>query len=74
MPSFVLIMGDAVDALGESEDPQKAFDRMKRIALIMTLFGVGIFILSTLQFIALMTFAYKVTAKIRIAYLRAILT
>ena len=46
---------------------------MKRVALYMTLFGVATWFLATVQFTTLMTFSYRVTARIRVAYLRAIL-
>jgi hypothetical protein len=47
---------------------------MRIVALINVGFGLSTWLLATFQFMLLMSFSYRVTARIRVAYLRAILT
>ena len=70
MPSFAFIFGDILNAFDPQED---TLDLMKRIGLIMTCIGVGIWVLSYVYYAALLVTSEKIVRKTRTEYVKAIL-
>jgi ATP-binding cassette subfamily B (MDR/TAP) protein 1 len=75
MPSFVLLMGDALNSFGETGGSKKdQLDEVSRVCVLMIFFGIGTWITAAIYFTMLSTFSYRVSKKTRVAYLQAILS
>lgn len=75
MPSFVFLIGDVIDAFdpritGSKEEMLSVIEEM---CLIFACVGVGIWILSYVNYAFLIIFSERVTKRIRISYLESIL-
>jgi ATP-binding cassette subfamily B (MDR/TAP) protein 1 len=73
MPSFVFLFGDIIDSLNPALSPQKQFEQMIPLTLIMIGIGAGIWIFSFAFYGALIHFSESISNKIKIAYLKAVL-
>ena len=73
MPSFVFLIGDIIDSFKPTTEVQDTIDTVSRMSLIFTLVGIAVWFFSYLMYSTLLLFSDKVTKKIRVKYLEAIL-
>lgn len=74
LPSFILLLGDVIDSFGSStKNKYEQLDEIKKITIIITFIGVGIWITSYIFYGFLLLFSEKVARRTKVAYLRAIL-
>jgi hypothetical protein len=75
LPSFVFLIGSVIDSFNpNTASPDAMLSAIKRLSLIYTLVGVGIWIFSYIYYSLLLIFAERVTKKTKVAYLKAILS
>ena len=75
MPASIFLFGSVIDSfqIDQPSDINKTINTIKRIALIFTIIGTAIWVTSYFYFSFLLIFAQRVTRRVRIAYLKAIL-
>lgn len=76
LPASIYLFGNAIDTFTDLTKPhaiQHMLDTVRRIALIFTAVGVGVWFTSYIYFAFLLIFAQRVMRKMRLAYLKAIL-
>mmetsp|Transcript_21964 Transcript_21964/g.16313 ORF Transcript_21964/g.16313 Transcript_21964/m.16313 type:complete len:100 (+) Transcript_21964:203-502(+) len=73
MPSFVFLMGEILDAYSPYIEAKEMEDTINRTCLAMLLIGVYLAITNYFYFSSLLSFSERVSNKMRIRYLQAIL-
>ena len=73
LPSFVFLFGDLIDGFNPARGQEGILTEIKKISLIFTLLGVGVFVASYLYYAMMLIFAERNGLKFRIKYLNAIL-
>ena len=74
MPSFVFLIGNVLDAFNDNtESPDQTLDHVKTLSGIFGIIGLGVWLSSYIYYACLLSFSEKVTKKIKVKYLEAIL-
>jgi ATP-binding cassette subfamily B (MDR/TAP) protein 1 len=75
LPSFIFFLGDIIDAFDPSKNtPDEAVEIIEGILYIFFILGICVLIFGYLFYSMLLIFSERVTAKIKVRYLHAIIT
>ena len=73
LPTFIYMLGDVFDSFGPDQDPQETLDLVRRITMIMGILALVLLVTGFLQYSLTIEAASRITARIRVEYLKAIL-
>lgn len=73
LPSFVFIIGYIIDSFNPTTPPDEMMDMIELMAIIFVVIGAGLWIVTFCYYSFFIQFSERVSKKIKIAYLRAIL-
>ena len=73
LPSFVFLFGDIADSFEGNMNPDQILDSITRVAKILSIIGLGVWLGSYLFFTFLVIASERIGLKTKIRYLKSIL-